>query len=454
MNLVIRIELDDGESAPLVIGRIERNGPVQAGTLGLTLAESKSLLYGLQEVLVQRQLKSCCEAQRRCPHCGARRALKDYHAACFKSLFGNIVLRVPRIQGCRCKGPLVRPRSVQVDGLKGWVSPELDYVHNQLAATLPYARTVQLLTLLLPVEAGNTVASARRRVLTAGQRLDAELQHPKRDDMPAATEPATAVGLDSGYLRHCCPSGERNFEVVVGRILSPGHRARSVGFVRTLENNAEARHRLQQRLHERGAPSDDLTVFTDGDSGLRWLLPEASHILDWYHLTRYLTVMQQVLYGRDALDQFPGVIHDLLCKWLTSMKWRLWHGRVSGALQRLASMLFTLKRRGVARKRAALRLRRLSSKLQRYLKNNANSIPNYGKRYRSGQRISTAFVESAVNQLIDKRMSKSQQMRWSPEGAHALLQVRAEVVDERLGAAFTRWYPGFVPQNDTMPLAA
>jgi hypothetical protein len=75
MNLVIRIELDDGESAPLVIGRIERNGPVQAGTLGLTLAESKSLLYGLQEVLVQRQLKSCCEAQRGCPHCGARRAL-------------------------------------------------------------------------------------------------------------------------------------------------------------------------------------------------------------------------------------------------------------------------------------------------------------------------------------------------------------------------------------------
>jgi hypothetical protein len=40
-------------------------------------------------------------------------------------------------------------------------------------------------------------------------------------------------------------------------------------------------------------------------------------------------------------------------------------------------------------------------------------------------------------------MSKSQQMRWSPMGAHALLQVRAELVDGRLGAAFSRWYPGF-----------
>lgn len=30
------------------------------------------------------------------------------------------------------------------------------------------------------------------------------------------------------------------------------------------------------------------------------------------------------------------------------------------------------------------------------------SLANYGRRYRSGQRISTAFMESAVNQLIDK----------------------------------------------------
>jgi hypothetical protein len=52
-------------------------------------------------------------------------------------------------------------------------------------------------------------------------------------------------------------------------------------------------------------------------------------------------------------------------------------------------------------------------------------------------------MESAVNQLIDKRMWKSQQMRWSPMGAHWLLQVRAELVDDRFGDTFARWYPGF-----------
>ena len=72
-----------------------------------------------------------------------------------------------------------------------------------------------------------------------------------------------------------------------------------------------------------------------------------------------------------------------------------------------------------------------------------DSLVDYGRRYCAGQPISTAFVESAVNQLIDKQMSKSQQMRWSPREAHRLLQVRAEVVDGLLGDTFQRWYPGF-----------
>lgn len=39
-------------------------------------------------------------------------------------------------------------------------------------------------------------------------------------------------------------------------------------------------------------------------------------------------------------------------------------------------------------------------------------IPNYGERYRNGERIPTGFVESTVNQVISKRMVKKQQMRF------------------------------------------
>jgi hypothetical protein len=35
-----------------------------------------------------------------------------------------------------------------------------------------------------------------------------------------------------------------------------------------------------------------------------------------------------------------------------------------------------------------------------------------------GERISTGFVESTINQLVAKRLVKKQQMRWTPSGAH------------------------------------
>ncbi len=56
-----------------------------------------------------------------------------------------------------------------------------------------------------------------------------------------------------------------------------------------------------------------------------------------------------------------------------------------------------------------------------YVKNNRPFIPNYGERFRHGERISTAFVESTVNQVVSKRMVKRQQMQWSQRGAHLLL---------------------------------
>jgi hypothetical protein len=53
------------------------------------------------------------------------------------------------------------------------------------------------------------------------------------------------------------------------------------------------------------------------------------------------------------------------------------------------------------------------SELLSYRNANADSLPNYGARYRAGQAISTAFAESAVNAIVAKRMLKKQQMTGS-----------------------------------------
>ncbi|MGH9401827.1 MAG: hypothetical protein ACRD2P_06945, partial [Terriglobia bacterium] len=52
---------------------------------------------------------------------------------------------------------------------------------------------------------------------------------------------------------------------------------------------------------------------------------------------------------------------------------------------------------------------------------------NYGKRYRADQPISTAWVESTVNEVIAKRMVKKQPMRWNRFTVQPFLTVRVHV---------------------------
>jgi hypothetical protein len=65
----------------------------------------------------------------------------------------------------------------------------------------------------------------------------------------------------------------------------------------------------------------------------------------------------------------------------------------------------------------------------------------FRERYRYGERTSTGFVESTVNQVISKRFCKKQQMQWTKRGAHLLLQTRVKTLNQELGAVFQRWYP-------------
>lgn len=70
-------------------------------------------------------------------------------------------------------------------------------------------------------------------------------------------------------------------------------------------------------------------------------------------------------------------------------------------------------------------------------------VVNYGKRWRKGETISTAIIESLVNSFLGKRFSKKQQMQWSKAGAHLLLQLRAKIINHELGEIFKKWYPDF-----------
>ena len=81
----------------------------------------------------------------------------------------------------------------------------------------------------------------------------------------------------------------------------------------------------------------------------------------------------------------------------------------------------------------ARRLLARCTELQTYIESNEGALIDYGERYRASKPISTSRAEGTVNQLVSARMNKRKQMRWSPRGAHRVLQVRAAVLDGRFG---------------------
>ena len=72
-------------------------------------------------------------------------------------------------------------------------------------------------------------------------------------------------------------------------------------------------------------------------------------------------------------------------------------------------------------------------------------LVNYAERHRAGLRVRTAVTEGTANFLVNRRMYKSHQMRWSRRGADLLLRARCAVYNGTLGSGFGQ---RFQPAND------
>ena len=123
---------------------------------------------------------------------------------------------------------------------------------------------------------------------------------------------------------------------------------------------------------------------------------------------------------------------------LESLKWHLWNGNVDQALRLIDGLKAILDGEQISPERQ--KLLRTIREFGNYIATNQAYIPDYGDRHRNGERISSAFAESAVNQLVSRRMVKQQQMHWTERGAHLLLQVRTQVMNGDLRNTFQRRY--------------
>lgn len=96
-------------------------------------------------------------------------------------------------------------------------------------------------------------------------------------------------------------------------------------------------------------------------------------------------------------EGYPELNADLQ-DMLERVKWNRWHGKVDRALELLDELAYALEvENGSPEQQKLLKAVRA---FETYVTNNRTFLPNYGERYRQGKTISTAVVESAVNQVV------------------------------------------------------
>ena len=439
MQFKIQVVIDDEQGDILTedIINLEKSSD-GGGLVGLSLTESKRLLKQLQEVMVSQQARQYTLSHRSCPHCNSKRKIKGTYDIQYRTLFGIVPIPNVRLYHCHCEKAKSKTFGVLNDCISDHNSPELLYIEAKWASLMSYGMTTDLLKDVLPVSNSLDAETVRHHLHKTAARQDKQLKDQPRfisgcqnqwAKLPRPGKPLT-VGIDGGYVRDC-KNRKTNFEVIVAKSFSETESPKRLGFVQSLDDEPE--RRLMRMLKNQGLQENQqISFLSDGADNVRDLQqlmhPESEHILDWFHLTMRLTVLNQFAKGVCHSDPDTGA--ELL-KMLESAKWYLWHGNSEQALEELDDCYGLSDDPDIRYSKSKKLIQHLDD-MMTYIRNNAYLIPNYGEKYRYGETITTAFVESTVNEVVAKRMVKKQQMQWSQLGAHSLLQTRTAGTEWRV----------------------
>jgi hypothetical protein len=214
---------EDGREETREIACLERTD-LKPETLGLTLAEGKIILKGLQAIVVEGQLSAHLPSQRPCPDCGGLRALKGYHDLTLKTVFGALTIQSPRLVHCTCRPHDAKTFSPLAELLPNRTLPELLFLETKWASLMSYGMTSELLQEVLPIDEPVNTFTLRQHVAEVAERLERELGDEqfcfiegcqnRWDQLPAPDGPLT-VGIDGGYVRGWHKQG--SFEVIAGK---------------------------------------------------------------------------------------------------------------------------------------------------------------------------------------------------------------------------------------------
>ena len=328
-------------------------------------------------------------------------------------------------------------------------APELLWLETRWASLVSFDTATGLLKNVLPIGERLNAETVRNHLHKTARRMEDELADEQfsfietclddRAAMPLPEGPIT-VGIDGGYVRSQ-EKEQSHFEVMVAKSMPVDKPNRYLGLVQS--HDSRPKRRLHEVLKDQGwQENQPVTFLTDGGDTVRnmaqYMAPASEHLLDWFHITMRITVMRQYVKGLSHLNPDEGRAVD---RRLRRIKGYLWNGNLHDGRCAITGLVMDLE--DIETDYAGIKaLRKAADEFEVYIRSNAGMIPNYAERRRYGERVSTGFVESAINTVVGKRFGKRQQMRWSKGGAHLMLQARTRTLDGTLRGKFEQWYPG------------
>jgi hypothetical protein len=110
--------------------------------------------------------------------CEGELASKGHYTATFRSLFGDVPIRVRRLLTCPCQGTGEAKSCAAFDLEAATVAPELAYVTARYAALVPFRKVADLLSELLPVSGAPNAGTVRNRTMRVGEAADSNASRP------------------------------------------------------------------------------------------------------------------------------------------------------------------------------------------------------------------------------------------------------------------------------------
>ena len=402
--------------------------PCSLAALGYRQAEQIEILQHIQQTLLDEQSYFLQENTPKCPRCNSKITRNGYVKSNFHGVYTDHKVATRKQICLKCKWKSIP----SIDSLFGSaIHPDLAKIQTEMGAKHSYRDTEHILTLLSSKKRSiNNHERVKKTTECIGEYLSLSLG--SNNTIQPQVSDNLCIQVDGGLI-NTIEADKKRFEIMTAVIFDPQQidfregQLKQDDAVSSLRGKLISKHSAASALADeqsylkqaalesaikQGMTKDtSMTAICDGTDNCWNLIDAIAHhchdvtrILDWFHIAMKFENL--------------SLKNKTLREKTKCAKWHLWRGYPDRAIIRLEEIKNNLHEKSEQQK---------LTKLMNYIANNIKYIINYRQHKKNGGIFTSQLTESTVESLINQRCKQQKNMRWSRQGLHYLLQVRASI---------------------------